>query len=124
MPLLMSLGDMSLYPAIVLCDHPSYATVFLSHVLSLYGWCHCICAGHYEYLPFYVPFKMIMGIQPLDPDEWIQMDPFYAEEMSMKRHLIDTRKDIVLQSLPEAEEANKELLELLLEYLPRRYPDV
>lgn len=91
-------------------------------IMSLYGLCHCIRAGHYEYLPFFVPFKMIMGIAPLDPDEWIQIDPFYKEEMKMKRWVLENRRDVALVSLPEAEDCNREMLELLIDHLPKRFP--
>lgn len=63
-----------------------------------------------------------MGIEPLDMDDWIEIDIFYDEEMALRREILETRKGVAIVSTPEATEANWEVLEMLAEFLPRRFP--
>lgn len=65
---------------------------------------------------------MTMGIEPLDMEDWIEIDVFYDEEMALRREILDTRKEVAIVSQPEAAEANWEILEMLAEFLPRRFP--
>ena len=44
---------------------------------------------------------MTMGLQPLDPHEWIEVDEWYEEEMALRRQLVREQRDIVLASTPE-----------------------
>ena len=42
-----------------------------------------------------------MGLQPLNPDDWIEIDEYYQEEMSLRQELLRDQRDIVLSSRPE-----------------------
>lgn len=63
-----------------------------------------------------------MGIEPLEMEDWIEIDVFYDEEMALRREILETRKEVAIRSRPEAAEANWEVLEMLTEFLPRRFP--
>jgi len=65
---------------------------------------------------------MTMGIEPLDMEDWVEIDVFYDEEMALRREILESRKEVAIVSRPEAEEANWEVLEMLAEFLPRRFP--
>lgn len=44
---------------------------------------------------------MTMGLQPMHPDDWMEIDEYYQEEMSMRQELLRDKRDIVLASRPE-----------------------
>jgi hypothetical protein len=69
---------------------------------------------------------MAMGLEPMRLEDWIEIDIFYDEEMALRRELIESRKEVGVlthPAYPQATEANWELLEMLVEYLPKRFPD-
>lgn len=80
-----------------------------------------------DYLPFLDakegPFKMTMGIQPLKWADWIEIDEWYEEEITLKRQLLLQNRDRVLQTHPQALHAAHETLQQLCAWLPRFYPD-
>lgn len=68
---------------------------------------------------------MTMGLEPMRPEDWIEIDIFYDEEMALRRDVLETRKEIAVathSAFPQAIEANWEVLELLVEFLPKRFP--
>jgi len=79
--------------------------------------------GTFEYLPLKVPYKMMMGLEPLNMKNWIEIDVFYDEEMALRREILETRKSVAIASQAEATEANWEVLEMLAEFLPMQFPD-
>jgi len=63
-----------------------------------------------------------MSHQPMHVNDWIEVDKdlkWYIEE---KARVIDEQGEKVVDSLPENDEACGELLETLVDYLPKRYP--
>ena len=44
---------------------------------------------------------MTMGLQPMQPDDWIEIDEDYEEEMVLRQQLVRERRDIVLASQPQ-----------------------
>ena len=64
-----------------------------------------------------------MGLVPMHPDNWIEIDAEYEADIELRRKLLAEQRDIVIQTTPQADEANREMLDLLVDYLPRRYPD-
>lgn len=75
------------------------------------------------YLPFEAgPYRMAMGLLACDPDEQIAIDLLYLQEMALRRDLLVDQRAEVLAALPEAEDACAELLETLVDLLPRRFP--
>ena len=43
-------------------------------------------------------YKMIMGLEPLDPNELIEIDEYYEEEIALRRQYLADMRDTVLQT--------------------------
>jgi dimethylamine monooxygenase subunit A len=70
------------------------------------------------YLPFDGGrFRLMMGLMPLSPAEWIDCDSDLARDLAAKRTLLDTRREEVFATLPEVEAPAAELLRLLVVHL-------
>ncbi|KAI0629415.1 hypothetical protein C8Q77DRAFT_286594 [Trametes polyzona] len=63
-----------------------------------------------------------MAHQPMHPNHWIEIDKEYKWYIDEKARVIGEQGKKVIDSLPENDEACGELLELLADYLPKRYP--
>jgi hypothetical protein len=50
-------------------------------------------------------YKMTMGLEPMDPMDWIEIDQFYDEEMALRRQLVKEKRDIVIHSTPEVSQS-------------------
>ena len=68
------------------------------------------------------PYRMAMGLVAADPAELIELDERYPEEMAERRRLLAVRHGDVFAALPGSEAARREVLEVLAELLPRRFP--
>ncbi|POY75267.1 hypothetical protein BMF94_1637 [Rhodotorula taiwanensis] len=55
-------------------------------------------------------------------NNWIEIDYKYVDEMRYKASVIAEHPDRTVLSLPENDEACGELLQTLVDYLPKRYP--
>lgn len=76
-----------------------------------------------EYLPFRDgPFRMSMSLNELKLDDWIEIDRHYPAELALKRKLLNERHAEVFAALPGSESSSREVLELLADHLPRRFP--
>jgi dimethylamine monooxygenase subunit A len=77
------------------------------------------------YLPFEGGrFRLAMGLMPLAPRAWLEIDGDLARDLGVKRALLETRRDEVFAALPEAEAPAAELLALLADHLPRHHPEM
>lgn len=77
------------------------------------------------YLPFDGGrFRPMMGLMPLAPAEWIEMDRRLAADLAEKRRLLETRPADVFAALPEAAAPAAELLEMLADHLLRHHATV
>lgn len=65
---------------------------------------------------------MTMGIRKMPEDDWLVIDNLYQQEQELRRHLLETNRDGVMQCLPGAEEACKEALQAIVDFLLRRFP--
>jgi hypothetical protein len=75
------------------------------------------------YLPFEAgPYRPQMGLMALKPADWIEIDDDLAAILAAKRLLLAERHDEVFAALPGTEKAGAEVLALLAEHLPRRFP--
>jgi hypothetical protein len=63
-----------------------------------------------------------MGLQPLDLQNWIEPDACLAAELTEKERLLHEQHQDVFAALPEATAGSVEMLELLIEHLPARFP--
>jgi hypothetical protein len=77
------------------------------------------------YLPFTHPnWHLKLGLKPLDLKDWIEIDETFSASLFQKTALFQERYSEVFGALPGSEAAQQEVLELLLKYLPQRFPDV
>ena len=76
-----------------------------------------------RYRPFLDgPWRLAMGLKALDLREWIEIDEHFAGQLAERRRLLDQRREEVLSALPESAAGQAEVLELLLDHLPQRFP--
>jgi len=77
-----------------------------------------------RYRPFLDgPWRLAMGLKALDLAEWIEIDERFAADLARRRERLDRRHGEVFAALPESRAGQSEVLELLLEHLPARFPD-
>ncbi len=75
------------------------------------------------YLPFDGrPFKQRIGVRPLDLATWIEPDDRFDDEMALKDGLLRDRHDEVFASMPYADDAGAEVLELLEAHMHTYFP--
>ncbi|KAG4440519.1 hypothetical protein IFR05_003989 [Cadophora sp. M221] len=71
-------------------------------------------------------YNMTMGIRRMPDEDWLAVhrviDNLYKTEQQIRNHLLETNHDGVLQCLPDANEACKEALDYIVNFLIRRYP--
>ena len=77
--------------------------------------------------PAYEPYqpgayRLALGLTPLDLHDWIEPDARMAIELAEKERLLCERPDDVFIVLPEAANSSAEVLDLLISYLPERFP--
>jgi dimethylamine monooxygenase subunit A len=66
---------------------------------------------------------MAMGLTACKPADWIELDDRYGPEMAERRTLLADRHADVFAALPTSDDARREVLEILANHLPHRYPD-
>jgi hypothetical protein len=67
-------------------------------------------------------YNMTMGIRKMPEEDWLIIDNKYEEEQELRRYLLETNCDGVMQVLPGTEDACEEALECIVNFLTRRYP--
>ena len=77
-----------------------------------------------RYRPFLDgPWRLAMGIKALDLEDWIEIDRRFVDQLAERRRLLTASPVAVLAMLSEGEAGARELLELLLDHLPERFPE-
>jgi hypothetical protein len=66
--------------------------------------------------------RITVGLRTLDMRDWIEDGPDFDAQLHDKRSLLDGRDDVVA-ALPDSRDAQREVLSLLGEHLPRRFPE-
>ena len=79
-------------------------------------------------LPTHTPFDgstkpFTIGLKPLDLHDWIEIDATFDDQLAEKQRLYATLPDKVFVAEPDTYEAQREVLDLLVEHLPKRFPD-
>jgi dimethylamine monooxygenase subunit A len=78
--------------------------------------------GAAPYLPFADGrFRLALGLMPLKPAAWIEIDADLARDLAEKRALAATRHGDVFAARADAAESSAELLALLADHLPRHH---
>src|ERR1700761_9332474 len=57
-----------------------------------------------------------------DPDYWVELEQNYAQVMAARHEILNSHGDRVFFHLPGSEFACRELMEMVLQFLCRRYP--
>jgi len=63
-----------------------------------------------------------MGLRPLDPAEWLEVDERRELELRAKARLLDEAHDRVSVALPGSEPAGRELFDAVVGHLGRWHP--
>lgn len=77
---------------------------------------------HTPYGGSYKPFTI--GMNLLDPQDWIETDAKLPEYLAEKARLLSVDRDTVFREEPDTRTAQQEVLDLLLDHLPVRFPDI
>lgn len=67
-------------------------------------------------------WRMAMGLRPLDMTRWLEVDEHRDEELDEKRHLLDTKFDVVVATNPAGDDASAELLSEVRAFLATQHP--
>ncbi|KAF3918715.1 hypothetical protein AA313_de0208705 [Arthrobotrys entomopaga] len=67
---------------------------------------------------------ILTGLRKGNFYEWIELDNEFLKLHAIKKERIETRGDKCCKTAPEALDATIELLEMLCDYLPKRYPSM
>jgi hypothetical protein len=78
--------------------------------------------AHTPYDGSHKPFTI--GMSLLDPADWIEPDEHLARHLARKEELFAADRDLVFREEPETRAAQTEVLALLADFLPARFPDV
>jgi Haem-dependent oxidative N-demethylase, alpha subunit-like len=65
-----------------------------------------------------------MGLRPLEPSSWLEVDERRDEELALKADLLARRRDAVVATRPEGDEASAELLGEVVTFLAEHRPDL
>ncbi|PIL33533.1 hypothetical protein GSI_04156 [Ganoderma sinense ZZ0214-1] len=68
------------------------------------------------------PYYQTMAHQPMHANHWIEIDKEYKWYIDQKAQVIRQKGKVVIDSMPDNDEACGELLLELVDYLPKRYP--
>lgn len=68
------------------------------------------------------PYRMTLGLMPLDPAQWILVDDDFAADLAEKRRLLAERHAEVFAATPGAEPGSREVLLRLAGHLAARHP--
>ncbi|KAI1791192.1 hypothetical protein LXA43DRAFT_889743 [Ganoderma leucocontextum] len=68
------------------------------------------------------PYHQTMAHQPMHVNHWIEIDKEYKWYIDQKAQVIREQGKVVIDSMPDNDEACGELLLELVDYLPKRYP--
>jgi hypothetical protein len=80
-------------------------------------------------MPTYTPYDgsappFTIGLSQLDLADWIEPDAGLAGYLAQKRQLLQTHRTDIFRAEPGTEAAQQEVLALLADYLPERYPQL
>lgn len=76
----------------------------------------------YDNKPLRFPYFQTMAHQKMHIDNWIELDKDYMFYLDMKKRVIEEQGKKVIDSMPENDDGCCELLEVLVDYLPKVGP--
>ncbi|KAJ9150368.1 hrq family protein [Pleurostoma richardsiae] len=72
--------------------------------------------------PFRWNYHQTMSILKYEPDWWVELERNYFQTMAARQELLKTHSDHILFHQPGSELACRELMEMLLQFVTKRYP--
>ncbi|KAF9481762.1 hypothetical protein BDN70DRAFT_854514 [Pholiota conissans] len=76
------------------------------------------------YRPFRWPYHQTMGVMNMDPDYFIELESTYKSRVAQRLSIHRTQQTKVLNATPGAELACTELMEIVIQFLCVRYPNL
>lgn len=78
-------------------------------------------------VPFHTPYDgsskpFTLALRSLDPEDWIEVDDLLAGQLAEKHQLFAAKHELVFQARADTLAAQREVLDKLMAYLPKRYP--
>jgi hypothetical protein len=70
------------------------------------------------------PWRLAMGLRPLEESKWLEVDARRDEELALKRRLVSGERDTVVALREEGNAASVELRDLVIENLATFHPDI
>ncbi|KAF7322517.1 hypothetical protein HMN09_00030200 [Mycena chlorophos] len=74
------------------------------------------------YRPFRWPYHQTMSLKAMDPDRWIELESTYKERIAQRIQLHSQHGKKIVDCLPGAELACRELMEMVVQFVCARYP--
>ena len=80
-------------------------------------------------LPKYTPYLdgqggVKIGLTPISESKWLEIDNKFEEEIRLKKKLLKTNRDDVLQITQGSEDKQNEILESIVSYLQKFHSDI
>lgn len=72
--------------------------------------------------PFRWSYHQTMAHYRFDPDWWVELDQSYLSSMAQRKQLKEKHRELIYYSDPGSELACRELMEMLLQFICKRYP--
>lgn len=72
--------------------------------------------------PFRWNYHQTMSLMKFDPDWWVELEQNYHTTMAARQKLLAKYPEHIMFSYPGSELACRELMEMLLQFITRRYP--
>jgi hypothetical protein len=66
---------------------------------------------------------VLSALKKLEPDWWIELESTYRERIAQRKKLYAEHGKLVIDELPGSEEASKEYMEMVIQYICQRYPN-
>lgn len=66
-------------------------------------------------------WRMAMGLRPLDPSKWLEVDASRDEELRLKRELLSSSYDVVVATNPAGDVGSSELLAEVVTFLAEHH---
>ncbi|KAK7023909.1 hypothetical protein R3P38DRAFT_2954866 [Favolaschia claudopus] len=74
------------------------------------------------YRPFRWEYHQTMSLKSMDPDRWVELESTYRERIHQRMELYAIHNKKIIDWLPGSEDACRELMEMVIQFVCARYP--
>ncbi|KAF7338651.1 hypothetical protein MVEN_02091600 [Mycena venus] len=74
------------------------------------------------YRPFRWEYHQTMSLKTMDPDRWIELESTYRQRIQQRNELYSKHGKKIIDMLPGSEDACRELMEMVIQFVCARYP--